>query len=130
MNGGNGTMGRTDVPSAAVTLLRLHLLVDKPECVLLGPGEHSGAPATHGSRLTRWPGRYPRLRRDSAGQQDDSAGRQEGYVHGETDVDEQVAAATSDERRRRWREEDGDLAEHSSTTRTLSLEARSLLAHG
>ena len=33
MNGGNGTMGRTDVPSAAVTLLRLHLLVDKPECV-------------------------------------------------------------------------------------------------
>ena len=32
------------------------------------------------------------------------------HLHGETDVDQEVATATGDEGRRRWRKEDGDLA--------------------
>jgi hypothetical protein len=103
---------------SAVDLVGFHAAIDQPKSMLdvrkttRKKVKRPKKWIQRTSLRTIWPGMYPRLYDGRVVRANDKGEKKNGNpsLHGETDVDQEVATATGDERHRCRREEDGDLA--------------------
>jgi hypothetical protein len=114
--------------TVTVSFLSLHLPVDKPERVLIEPNHQisvqrksRGLPSDDNARCVRGciQGYTTEISSISIARGKEEDKNWKGDVHGQTDINEQITAATSDEPSRSRREQDRDLNEiHRPKTTT------------